>query len=62
VVKVCAASIRKSIDALLGFDVRRQRDIDKCLIALDGTENKGRFGGNPCRLSVCKYGDAVARP
>ncbi|WON76441.1 phosphopyruvate hydratase [Serratia sp. UGAL515B_01] len=33
-------------DALIGFDVRRQRDIDNCLIALDGTENKARLGAN----------------
>ncbi|MFC0228333.1 phosphopyruvate hydratase [Serratia aquatilis] len=33
-------------DALLGFDVRRQRDIDNCLIALDGTENKAHLGAN----------------
>ncbi len=32
--------------ALQGFDVRRQRDIDNCLIALDGTENKSRLGAN----------------
>lgn len=32
--------------ALQGFDVRRQRDIDSCLIALDGTENKSRLGAN----------------
>ncbi|VTM79414.1 enolase [Klebsiella pneumoniae] len=30
-------------DALQGYDVRRQKDIDNCLIALDGTENKGRI-------------------
>lgn len=33
-------------DALQGFDVRRQKEIDNCLIALDGTENKGRLGAN----------------
>lgn len=33
-------------DALQGYDVRRQKDIDNCLIALDGTENKGRIGAN----------------
>lgn len=31
-------------DALQGYDVRRQKEIDNCLIALDGTENKGRLG------------------
>jgi len=33
-------------DALQGYDVRRQKDIDSRLIALDGTENKGRIGAN----------------
>ncbi|MEN0617528.1 phosphopyruvate hydratase [Klebsiella indica] len=33
-------------DALQGYDVRRQKDIDNALIALDGTENKGRIGAN----------------
>ena len=33
-------------DALLGQDVTDQRAIDDKLIALDGTENKGRLGAN----------------
>ena len=33
-------------DALVGFDITEQRDIDSALIALDGTENKGRLGAN----------------
>ncbi|NCU20497.1 phosphopyruvate hydratase, partial [Candidatus Falkowbacteria bacterium] len=33
-------------DALQGYDVRRQKEIDNCLITLDGTENKGRLGAN----------------
>ncbi|MBG6025963.1 phosphopyruvate hydratase [Proteus mirabilis] len=33
-------------DALKGYDVRHQKDIDNCLIALDGTENKSRLGAN----------------
>jgi len=33
-------------DALIGFDITEQRDIDTALIALDGTENKGRLGAN----------------
>ncbi|EHM45853.1 phosphopyruvate hydratase [Yokenella regensburgei] len=32
--------------ALCGIDVRQQKAIDNCLIALDGTENKGRLGAN----------------
>jgi len=33
-------------EALLGFDAEDQRDIDLAMIALDGTENKGRIGAN----------------
>jgi len=31
---------------LIGVDVRQQRDIDRLMIKLDGTENKSRLGGN----------------
>jgi len=33
-------------DALIGLDAEDQRDIDLAMIALDGTENKGRIGAN----------------
>ena len=33
-------------DALSGMDAEDQRRIDEALIALDGTENKGRLGAN----------------
>jgi len=33
-------------DALSGFDAEDQSGIDRTLIALDGTENKGRLGAN----------------
>src|SRR5437870_11530604 len=33
-------------DALLGIDAEDQRDIDLALIALDGSDNKGRLGAN----------------
>lgn len=33
-------------DALLGMDAEDQRLVDQTLIALDGTENKGRLGAN----------------
>ena len=33
-------------EALLGFDVTDQAGIDKLMIDLDGTENKGRLGAN----------------
>lgn len=32
--------------ALQGMDVRRQMEIDRAMIALDGTETKARLGGN----------------
>ena len=31
---------------LIGLDVTKQREIDQLLIALDGTENKGKLGAN----------------
>jgi enolase len=33
-------------DALIGFDALDQRDIDRVLDELDGTDNKGRLGAN----------------
>ncbi len=33
-------------EALLGFDVMDQEGLDKKMIELDGTENKGKFGAN----------------
>jgi enolase len=33
-------------DALVGFDALQQRDIDRLLIDLDGTDNKARLGAN----------------
>jgi enolase len=33
-------------DAVRGFEAREQRDLDRTLIALDGTPNKGRLGAN----------------
>ncbi|HEY6530661.1 MAG TPA: phosphopyruvate hydratase [Acidimicrobiales bacterium] len=33
-------------DALIGFDALDQRDIDRVLIELDGTDNKARLGAN----------------
>ncbi len=32
--------------AILGFDVFDQEHVDRTMISLDGTENKGRFGAN----------------
>jgi enolase len=33
-------------DAMVGFDALDQRDIDRVLVELDGTDNKGRLGAN----------------
>ena len=33
-------------EALYGFDAENQRGVDRALIELDGTENKGRLGAN----------------
>ncbi len=33
-------------DALLGIDAEDQRDVDRAMIELDGTENKARLGAN----------------
>jgi enolase len=33
-------------DALVGFDALQQRDVDRLLLDLDGTDNKGRLGAN----------------
>ena len=33
-------------DAILGMDAEDQADLDRAMIELDGTENKGRLGAN----------------
>jgi enolase len=44
-------------DAVLGFEAREQLDIDRTLIDLDGTPNKGRLGAN----AILSVSMAVAR-
>lgn len=47
---------------LLGMDARNQSEIDKAMIALDGTENKSRLGANAilgCSMAVA-YAAAAA--
>jgi len=46
VLKAVAAVNNEIADALSGLDARAQGKIDAMLIALDGTENKGRLGAN----------------
>ncbi|WP_313176476.1 surface-displayed alpha-enolase [Streptococcus parasuis] len=44
-------------DAIIGFDVRDQQAIDRVMIALDGTPNKGKLGAN----AILGVSIAVAR-
>jgi len=46
-VRKAVANVNREIaTALQGIDARSQRTVDDCLIALDGTGNKGRLGAN----------------
>ncbi len=47
-------------DALIGQDVTDQRTIDDSLIALDGTENKGRLGANAALAASLSVAHAAA--
>jgi enolase len=53
-------------EALLGFDAVEQRDIDRQMLDLDGTDNKGRLGANAIlgvSLAVAKAAaDELALP
>jgi len=47
---------------IIGKDVTKQEELDNFLIALDGTENKGKLGANAIlgvSLAVCKAGAAA---
>ena len=44
-------------EAIIGFDVREQMAIDKLMIELDGTPNKGKLGAN----AILGVSIAVAR-
>jgi enolase len=56
--RTAAANVCGEIrSALLGMDVTRQSAIDRRMIELDGTENKGRLGSNAIlavSIAVCK--------
>jgi enolase len=46
-VLVAIENVNTTIQAeVIGMDVRKQREIDELMIALDGTENKSNFGAN----------------
>ena len=46
VLNAVAAVNTEITDAILGFDAEDQRDVDRLMIELDGTENKARLGAN----------------
>jgi enolase len=48
-------------DAVLGMDASAQADIDRLMIELDGTENKGRLGANALLAVSLANAQAVAR-
>jgi enolase len=50
-------------NAVVGMDVTKQKDLDDAMIALDGTDNKGRLGANAIlsvSLAACR-GAAISR-
>ncbi len=51
---------REIAPALLGLDAREQRSVDELLIALDGTPNKSRLGGNALIATSMAVLDAAA--
>ena len=46
VTKAIAAVNGEIAETILGFDAENQRDLDRAMIALDGTPNKARLGAN----------------
>ena len=60
-VRNAVANVNGTIaDALSGFDALDQAGLDKRLIDLDGTENKGRLGANAL-LGACPCGATCRR-
>lgn len=52
---------REIAPALLGLDARAQEEIDALLVALDGTPNKSRLGGNALIATSMAVLDAAAK-
>ena len=48
-------------DALLGREFADQRDVDQCLIDLDGSDNKGRLGANAILAVSLAFAHASAK-
>ena len=46
VLEACTAVNGEIAEALVGYDVTEQVEIDSAMIELDGTENKARLGAN----------------
>ena len=63
-VRTAVAHVNGEIrDAVLGMSACDQQAVDQCLIALDGTDNKGRLGANALlavSLAVAKAGAAAS--
>lgn len=59
------ANVNKKIAPLIeGMDCTKQKDIDKAMIELDGTENKGQLGANAIlavSIAVCRAGAVAER-
>ncbi|GAM19564.1 hypothetical protein SAMD00019534_027390 [Acytostelium subglobosum LB1] len=50
--------------AVIGMDVTKQSEIDKAMITLDGTNNKGKLGANAIlavSMAVCRAGAAASQ-
>ena len=60
VLKAVAAVNAEIMDLLAGLDAREQIKIDRALIELDGTPNKGRSA--PTRSSACRWPSPRPRP
>ncbi len=59
--KAVANIAREIAPALPGLDAREQRMVDELLIALDGTPNKSRLGGNALIATSMAVLDAAAK-
>ena len=59
--KAVANVAREIAPALSGLDAREQRMVDELLIALDGTPNKSRLGGNALIAASMAVLDAAAK-
>ena len=60
-VQRAVANVAEITQAILGMDPKDQAAVDRAMIALDGTENKGRLGANAIlavSLAVAKAGAA----